>query len=130
MEESIEYKDENLANEFIEYYQSTKIDILPKLIEIMLEEMFVRRPAIITKERDLRKDGSSNFFEGQKFDAFFWKFPEVGERFHFLEKGRANIQTSEVVEIIDYKTFRTENSIYTIYTLEDQREDKIIEILN
>jgi hypothetical protein len=130
MEESIEYKDENLSKEFIEYYQSTKIDILPKLIEIMLEEMFVKRPAIITKERDLRTDGGSNFFEGQKFDAFFWRLPEVGECFYFLEKGASKICTSEVVERIDSRTFRTMNSIYTIYTLEDQREDKIIEILN
>jgi hypothetical protein len=40
------------------------------------------------------------------------------------------ISTTQVLEIIDEKTFKTRNSIYTIYTIEQERDEKIDNILN
>lgn len=70
--------------------------------------------------------------EGQHFNAFFTKWPEIGKNFIFYDekyKFGVPITTTTVLEIIDEKTFRTKNSIYTIYTIEQQRVDKIDNIL-
>lgn len=64
----------------------------------------------------------------KKDDVMYGKifsWPVVGQSFYF-----GGIQTTEVLEIIDDRTFRTKNSIYKIITLEDERNDKIKIIVN
>ena len=72
----------------------------------------------------------SNIKEGDCFDSYYYISPVVGESFTFWSLSYGAISTSEVVEIIDEKTFVTKNSIYSIYTVEQERDDKINNILN
>ncbi len=111
----------------------------------MRMEELVNSKALITKTKDLvnykslitkTKDffGTSDYYmihEGQQFNAFFTKWPEIGKNFIFYDEKfkLVPITTTTVLEIIDEKTFRTKNSIYTIYTIEQQRDDKIDNIL-
>jgi hypothetical protein len=88
--------------------------------------------AKITKSKDIREEWLrpfSDIQEGDCFDSYYYISPVVGESFTFWSLSYGGIVTSEVVEIIDEKTFRTKNSIYSIYTVEQQRDDKINNIL-
>lgn len=96
----------------------------------------IKYKAIITKTKDLRNSPFASILEGQKFTAFFNDWPKVGNSFWFYEYWIVNgsmisspVATTEVIEIIDNRTFKTKNSIYSIYTIEDEREDKINNIL-
>lgn len=96
-------------------------------------EQLIKYKALITKTKDLNGSKMASIQEGQNFNAWFTRWPEIGKSFIFYDisyKFSAPIHTTEVLEIIDEKTFRTKNSIYTIYTIEQQREDKILNILN
>ena len=89
--------------------------------------------AKITKSKDIREEylrSHSNIKEGDCFDSYYYISPVVGESFTFWSLSYGGISTSEVVEIIDEKTFVTKNSIYSIYTVEQERDDKINNILN
>jgi hypothetical protein len=87
--------------------------------------------AKITKQKDLTNHKMPTIFEGQQFNAYFFEWPKVGSSFSFFDMNYwTPISTTEVLEIIDEKTFRTKNSIYTILTVEQEREDKINNILN
>lgn len=96
-------------------------------------EQLIKYKALITKTKDLNGSKTATIQEGQNFNAWFTGWPEIGKSFIFYEisyKFSAPIHTTEVLEIIDEKTFRTKNSIYTIYTIEQQRDEKIDDILN
>ena len=64
--------------------------------------------------------------EGSIFnDAKFSDWPEVGHSFSFFDTSWGWISTTEVLEILEDRKFRTKNSIYELITLEEEREDKI-----
>jgi hypothetical protein len=95
--------------------------------------------AKITKVKDIREEYSklsgrirvpSSIQEGDSFNSYYYNEPIVGESFIFWSLIYGAITTTEVTEIINERTFRTKNSIYTIYKLEDERDDKINNILN
>lgn len=95
-------------------------------------EELISYKALITKTKDLSSGKYTQISEGQQFNAFFTKWPVLGENFIFYDekyKFGVPITTTTVLEIIDEKTFRTKNSVYTIYTIEQQRDDKIETIL-
>jgi hypothetical protein len=92
--------------------------------------------ARITKVKDIREEYSklmgrpSSIQEGDSFNSYYYNEPIIGEIFIFWSLMYGSITTTEVTEIINERTFRTKNSIYTIYKLEDERDDKINNILN
>jgi hypothetical protein len=83
--------------------------------------------------------------KGDLMNGYFTTWPQVGESFTFVINKKVNteaiggfdlefsmppglgypIYTSEVIEILDGRTFKTRNSIYKIVTLEDERDNKI-----
>lgn len=69
--------------------------------------------------------------DGQVIEGGFYHWPVVGNNFIFERPNgerfsqRLPITTSTVQEIIDDRTFKTQNSIYKIVTLEDERDQKI-----
>jgi len=96
-------------------------------------EKSLKTIAKITKQKDLNGNKMASIVEGKQFNAYFFEWPKLGSSFTFFNseyKYSVPIATTEVVEIIDEKTFKTRNSIYTIYTIEQEREDKINNILN
>ena len=97
-------------------------------------EKLLKYKALITKQKDLKGHNFSQIEEGRQFNAIFFDWPEVGKSFVFYDTNRYRfstpIHTTEVLELIDERTIRTKNSIYTILTIEQQREDKIDTILN
>jgi hypothetical protein len=89
--------------------------------------------AKITKQKDLTNHKMPTIIEGKQFNGYFFEWPKVGSSFLFFDMDywhSVPISTTQVLEIIDEKTFKTRNSIYTIYTVEQQRDDKINNILN
>jgi len=98
-------------------------------------EKSLKTIAKITKQKDLNGNKMASIVEGRQFNAYFFEWPKLGSSFTFFDntefgyKYSVPIATTEVVEIIDEKTFKTRNSIYTIYTIEQEREDKINKIL-
>jgi hypothetical protein len=68
-------------------------------------------------------------------DLYIGKFkdwPILDASFHFIlsnEQFKRDFYTTQVVEIIDDRTFKTKNSIYKIITVEDERDQKIKLIL-
>ena len=94
--------------------------------------------AKITKQKDLTNHKMPTIIEGKQFNGYFFEWPKVGSSFLFFDIRLPNqdywhsvpISTTQVLEIIDEKTFKTRNSIYTIYTIEQERDEKIDNILN
>lgn len=74
---------------------------------------------------------------GDVLEGYFYEWPTIGKGFIiFTTKDIYNypspilpVLTTEVLEIIDDRNFRTRNSIYKIVTLEDERDEKIKIIL-
>jgi hypothetical protein len=80
---------------------------------------------------------------GDVLSGYFTKWPTVGRSFQFIESTKVvhtwngniesiinmPIQTSCVIENIDDRTFKTENSVYKIITIDDERENRIKIIL-
>ena len=74
---------------------------------------------------------------GDVFEGYFNNWPLVGTSFLFYEKyvkkedmdTYRSIQTSIVNSIFDERTFKTNNSVYKIVTVEDERDEKIKLIL-
>jgi len=96
-------------------------------------EKSLKTIAKITKQKDLNGNKMASIVEGRQFNAYFFEWPKLGSSFLFFDmdyRYSVPVNTTEVVEIIDEKTFKTRNSIYTIYTIEQEREDKINNILN
>lgn len=100
-------------------------------------EKFLGTKAKITKIESINADGYENIKEGDEFSSIFYEWPKVGDNFIFHEQLSKNgistmlspTVTTTVVEIIDDVTFKTKNSIYRIYTRDQEREDKINNIL-
>lgn len=82
---------------------------------------------------------------GDVFEGYFNNWPLIGTSFYFYEKyvkkaaidnscsedidTYRSIQTSIVSSIFDERTFKTNNSVYKIVTVEDERDEKIKLIL-
>jgi len=71
---------------------------------------------------------------GDVLEGYFNYWPVVGIPFSFYEKYAdmdtyRSIQTSIVNSIFDERTFKTNNSVYKIVTVEDERDEKIKLIL-
>jgi hypothetical protein len=97
----------------------------------------IRILAKLIKEKDTRSEiqrsiKKSSFDEGNIFTGWFFIWPELNENFTFWEDDKyytSPIYTTKVLEIIDERRFRTMNTIYRILTVEDERDNKIDNIL-
>lgn len=68
--------------------------------------------------------------KGDVLEGYYLEDPLIGQCFCFRTvsnrlSGNRDIMTTEVVDIIDDRTFKTKNSIYKIVTIQDEREEKI-----
>lgn len=78
------------------------------------------------KSLTLSKINFSSIQEGDYFEnATFREWPTVGKRFSFYDPSRGNVTTTEVIEILEDRKFKTKNSIYELITIEEERDDKI-----
>lgn len=83
------------------------------------------------------KDEKDMFIKsGDIFKGKFKNWPNIGSSFVLFDDNEnvrfSNsivLSTTEVVEIISDREFRTKNSIYKIVTLEDERDERIKIIL-
>ena len=79
----------------------------------------------------LSKSKFSSIQEGDYFEnATFREWPTVGKHFSFYDPSRGNVTTTEVIEILEDRKFKTKNSIYELITIEEERDDKINDIIN
>jgi len=95
-------------------------------------DKLIKHKAKITKIKSLNYTTKEMINEGQQVDAYFYIWPKLHDTFIFYDmkyKFPVPIETTEVIQILDNKKFRTINSIYEIYTIEQEREDKINKIL-
>jgi hypothetical protein len=91
--------------------------------------------AKLIKRKDIRisKVMEAHSAEGEVLEGHFFDWPQLGYSFLFYKRSKTKwgspVTTTAVEEIIDYRNFRTKNSIYEIITLIDERDEKIEELL-
>ena len=92
--------------------------------------------AKLIKRKDIRtlKIREAYSDEGDIIEGYFYDWPQLGKSFLFYEDKNSNygnfpITTTLIEEIIDYRNFKTKNSIYEIITLVDERNEKINNLL-
>jgi len=83
----------------------------------------------LTRVRTVSDRKNPYFDDGRVFVGYFTESPQIGRGFTFWQKNDIPIYTTVVVEIIDNFTFRTENTIYHLITVEEERDLKIKNII-